>query len=144
MSPDINAVKNPSYRDVCTGRTSHVEVYDLEYEGDETSYRKLVEFFFSFHDPTTMNRQGNDRGSQYASAIFYYDDKQKEIATEVKDRLQLAVDSGKVKAYAERKVTTAIIPATIFYPAMEEHQEYLAKNPYGYCNHSFRFKEFPR
>jgi len=144
MSPDVNAVKNPSYRDVCTGRTSHVEVYDLEYDGDMESYRKLVEYFFSFHDPTTMNRQGNDRGTQYASAIFYYDENQRLIANQVKDQVQAFIDAGKIKTYTEKKVTTAIVPATVFYEAQSDHQMYLAKNPYGYCNHSFRFKEFPR
>ena len=88
MSPSPSAVRNPSYRDVCTGRTSHVEVYDLEYDGNEDSYRSLCKFFFMFHDPTTLNRQGNDRGTQYASAIFYYDDKQKAIAQEVLDQVQ--------------------------------------------------------
>ena len=143
MSPDPNAVKNPTYRDVCTGRTSHVEVYDLEYDGNEDSYRSLCKFFFMFHDPTTLNRQGNDRGTQYASAIFYYDDKQKAIAQEVLDQVQKFVSEGKV-IYQEKKVNTALHPVTSFYAAQDDHQEYLAKNPFGYCNHAFRFKEWPK
>lgn len=142
MSPLPDAPKNPSYRDVCTGKTSHVEVYDLEYDGNEDSYRSLCKFFFMFHDPTTLNRQGNDRGTQYASAIFYYDDKQKAIAQEVLDEVQKFVKEGKVR-YQERQVSTALHPATTFYAAQEDHQKYLENNPFGYCNHAFRFKEWP-
>jgi len=88
-------------------------------------------------------RQGNDQGTQYASVIFYYDDEQRKIATEVLQQLQGFVDSGKIKGYTSNKITTAILPATAFYPAMDEHQEYLNKNPFGYCNHAFRFKDWP-
>lgn len=142
MSPSPAAKKNPTYREVCTGTTSYVEVYDLEFDGSEDSYRSLCKFFFMFHDPTTFNRQGNDRGTQYASAIFYYDDKQKEIANEVLDEVQKFVNEGKVR-YQEGKVTTDIHPATTFYAAQDDHQEYLNKNPFGYCNHAFRFKTWP-
>ena len=75
MGPET-AKKNPTYREVCTGTTQHVEVYDLKFDGDEKTYESLVKHFFQFHDPTTLNYQGNDRGTQYASAIFYYDSKQ--------------------------------------------------------------------
>eukprot|EP01035_Chromulina_nebulosa_P017171 gene17171-22687_t len=141
MGPET-AKKNPTYREVCSGTTQHVEVYDLEFNGDETTYENLVKHFFTFHDPTTKNRQGNDAGTQYASAIFYYDNKQKEIATRVKSELQSLVNSGKIR-YQGKTVETDIIPATIFYPAHDEHQAYLDKNPGGYCNHAYRFKEWP-
>jgi peptide-methionine (S)-S-oxide reductase len=95
-----------------------------------------------FHDPTTKNRQGNDAGTQYASVIFVNDDVQKQIAEEVTAELQQAVNDGKVK-YEGKTVETAIVPMQKYYPAHEEHQEYLMKNPYGYCNHRFRFKEWP-
>jgi peptide-methionine (S)-S-oxide reductase len=94
-----SAKPNPTYREVCTGRTGHVEVYDCTFEGDELTYEKLVRHFFAFHDPTTLNRQGNDRGTQYASVIFCYDDVQKQIATKVKNELQELVSKGKVSNY---------------------------------------------
>ena len=75
MGP-LTSGANPSYRDVCSGTTGHVEVYDCEFEGGEEAYEKLVRFFYMFHDPTTLNKQGNDRGTQYASVIYCYDQKQ--------------------------------------------------------------------
>lgn len=138
------AKPNPTYREVCTGTTQQVEVYDLTFDGDEKTYEDLCKHFFMFHDPTTKDRQGNDRGTQYASAIFCYDDKQKAIATKVKNELQDLLKAGKVNGYADKTVTTAILDATIFYPAHEEHQEYLDKNPWGYCNHGYRFKMWPK
>lgn len=75
MGPQ-GAKANPSYREVCSGRTGHVEVYDFEFDGNLSTYENLIKHFFSFHDPTTENRQGNDQGTQYASTIFYYDDDQ--------------------------------------------------------------------
>ena len=89
-----------------------------------------------------MNRQGNDRGTQYASAIFCYDAKQKEIATKVKTELQDLVSKGKVR-YQEKNVATAIVDATVFYTAQEDHQAYLERNPFGYCNHAYRFTAWP-
>ena len=94
-------------------------------------------------DPTTKDRQGNDRGTQYASAIFCYDDKQKEIATRVTKELQQLVDIGKITGYAEKKVSTAITGAFPFYAAKEDHQAYLEKYPWGYCNHGYRFLKWP-
>lgn len=90
-----------------------------------------------------MNRQGNDVGTQYASYIFCSDDQQTDIANKVKADLQLAVENGKVQTYSTKVVTTAVVPYSDFYPAHEEHQEYLAKNPNGYCNHRFRFTSWP-
>mmetsp|Transcript_4154 Transcript_4154/g.5442 ORF Transcript_4154/g.5442 Transcript_4154/m.5442 type:complete len:185 (-) Transcript_4154:105-659(-) len=142
MSPDPAAMKNPSYRQVCSGSTGHVEVLFVELS-DPKVYEALVRFFFQFHDPTTMNRQGNDAGTQYASVIFCADDEQKKIAEKVKADLQALMDAGKVK-YTGGKVTTHITDLNPYYPAQEEHQNYLEKNPVGYCNHHYRFKgEWP-
>eukprot|EP00540_Astrosyne_radiata_P011362 CAMPEP_0116837156 /NCGR_PEP_ID=MMETSP0418-20121206/8497_1 /TAXON_ID=1158023 /ORGANISM="Astrosyne radiata, Strain 13vi08-1A" /LENGTH=213 /DNA_ID=CAMNT_0004467009 /DNA_START=82 /DNA_END=724 /DNA_ORIENTATION=+ len=170
MSPDPNAMKNPSYRQVCSGTTGHVEVLNIELNDPETNFEKLLQFFFMFHDPTTKNRQGNDTGSstqagydivfsllldpttknrqgndtgtQYASWIFCGDDEQLAVAEKVKAELQSAVSAGKVK-YLAPTVETQIGRANEFYPAHEEHQEYLMKNPLGYCNHRYRFREWP-
>lgn len=129
---------------MCTGATQHVEVYDLEYSGDESTYENLVRHFFMWHDPTTINQQGNDRGTQYASAVFCYDDAQMRIAQKVKDELQLLLSSGKIPNYKNKDVSTAITAATTFYAAQEDHQEYLDKNPWGYCNHGYRFSQWPK
>ena len=143
MSPDPKAMENPSYRQVCSGSTGHVEVLWVELsEASDKVYEELIRFFFQFHDPTTMNRQGNDAGTQYASVIFCADQKQKDIAERVKKELQELVTAGKVR-YAEREVVTGIFDLNPFYPAHEEHQAYLEKNPLGYCNHMYRFKEWP-
>eukprot|EP00540_Astrosyne_radiata_P015177 CAMPEP_0116857380 /NCGR_PEP_ID=MMETSP0418-20121206/20512_1 /TAXON_ID=1158023 /ORGANISM="Astrosyne radiata, Strain 13vi08-1A" /LENGTH=185 /DNA_ID=CAMNT_0004491039 /DNA_START=33 /DNA_END=590 /DNA_ORIENTATION=- len=142
MSPDPNAMKNPSYRQVCSGTTGHVEVLNIELNDPETNFEKLLQFFFMFHDPTTKNRQGNDTGTQYASWIFCGDDEQLAVAEKVKAELQSAVSAGKVK-YLAPTVETQIGRANEFYPAHEEHQEYLMKNPLGYCNHRYRFREWP-
>lgn len=142
MSPDPNAMENPSYRQVCSGSTGHVEVLYVELNEADKNFEELIKFFFQFHDPTTMNRQGNDVGTQYASVIFCDDDKQMEIATRVKNDLQKLVDEGKIQ-YAGKKVVTDIVKMNPYYPAHEEHQRYLEKNPLGYCNHYYRFKEWP-
>lgn len=147
MSPDKEgAMKNPSYRQVCSGSTGHVEVLNVELAESATTpelFEALIQFFFSFHDPTTLNRQGNDAGTQYASVIFCSDDRQKEIANKVKTDLQTAMDSGKIKTYQSSSVMTGIVDYTDFYPAHEEHQDYLSKNPSGYCNHRYRFRDWP-
>jgi len=144
MSPDPNAMKDPSYRQVCSGSTGHVEVLDIELNDPvEKNFEELIKFFFLFHDPTTKNRQGNDVGTQYASVIFVHDQKQREIAQRVKNDLQHFMDAGKVKGYSGKTVETDIVSANEFYPAHEEHQQYLEKNPLGYCNHFYRFKQWP-
>jgi peptide-methionine (S)-S-oxide reductase len=143
MSPDPNAVKNPSYRAVCSGSTGHVEVLNVELNDPEKHYEELIKFFFMFHDPSTKNRQGNDVGTQYASAIFTNGQEQARIAEKVKAELQELVDAKKVTRYANDKVETEIFAANPFYEAHAEHQEYLMKNPGGYCNHFYRFKEWP-
>jgi peptide-methionine (S)-S-oxide reductase len=143
MSPDPNAIKNPSYRQVCSGTTSHVEVLQVELKNPDAHFEELIKFFFMFHDPTTKDRQGNDAGTQYASWIFCTDEEQLRIAHKVKEELQTLITAGKVKGYNQKTVSTNIGPANEYYPAHEEHQEYLMKNPLGYCNHRFRFKEWP-
>mmetsp|Transcript_4737 Transcript_4737/g.6505 ORF Transcript_4737/g.6505 Transcript_4737/m.6505 type:complete len:276 (+) Transcript_4737:59-886(+) len=136
------AKENPTYNDVCMGSTGHVEVYNMEYTGGSEFYEALVRYFFQFHDPTVLNKQGNDRGTQYASVIYCYSDDQKEIAFKVKQELQERVDTGKLSCYLQKRVTTDVRNSTIFYPAHEEHQNYLINNPNGYCNHRMRFTEW--
>ena len=143
MSPDPDAVQNPSYRAVCSGSTGHVEVLNVELNDPEKHYEELIKFFFMFHDPTTKDRQGNDVGTQYASAIFTNGDEQARIAEKVKAELQGLVDAKKVTRYANSQVETKLFAANPFYEAHAEHQEYLMKNPGGYCNHFYRFKEWP-
>ena len=142
MGPE-DAPVDPTYAEVKGGYTRHVEVYEFEYSGGLAYYEALVRFFFEMHDPTTLKRQGNDVGTQYASVIFCYTDEQVAIATKVKTELQLALDAGKLECYENRIVTTDIRKATVFYPAHKEHQDYLTVNPSGYCNHRIRFKEWP-
>jgi peptide-methionine (S)-S-oxide reductase len=142
MGPE-SAPENPSYKDVCSGSTGHVEVYDLEFEGGAEYYEAIVRFFFQFHDPTTFNKQGNDKGTQYASVIYCYDKKQFDIAQKVRSELQALIDEKRVTSFTEKKVNTDIRMKTIFYPAHAEHQDYLANNPNGYCNHRIRFAEWP-
>lgn len=148
MNPDPNGMKNPSYRQVCSGRTGHVEVLNIELtEGASATpeiFEDLMRFFYTFHDPTTLNKQGNDSGTQYGSVVFCSSVDQKVIAEKVKAELQGHIDSRTIKGYQKKKVETAIVDYTTFYPAHEEHQEYLAKNPLGYCNHRYRFKEWPK
>jgi peptide-methionine (S)-S-oxide reductase len=119
-----------------------VEVLLVELNDPETSFEPLIRFFFQFHDPTTVDRQGNDSGSQYSSVIFCDDEEQKKLSNKVKNELQDLVTAGKVK-YAGKKVVTGIVDSNPFYAADEDHQRYLEKNPGGYCNHRIQFKEWP-
>lgn len=150
MGP-VGSIENPSYKEVCSGSTGHVEVYDCKIQTDEGKsnqkisdvYRDLVKFFFQFHDPTTGDRQGNDKGTQYASVIYCTDDVQKRIATQVKDELQKLIDYKLVRCYSQTKITTDIRMRTEFFEAHKEHQDYLMKNPKGYCNHKIKFSVWP-
>lgn len=148
MGPDgsdgvtFPAYENPTYEQVCTGRSGHVEVFNFKYKGGDEAYKQLCRIFYQFHDPTTVNRQGNDKGPQYASVIYCYTPEQLEIANNVKDELQKLVDNGQV-TYINKSVTTDIRTSTTFYPAHEEHQRYLMVNPNGYCNHRIRFSNWP-
>jgi len=125
------SVPNPRYEDVKTGKTGHAEAIRIVFDPSVTRYASLLEFFFKMHDPTTLNRQGNDIGSQYRSAIFYADEQQKHEAEKVKASVQA---SGKWK----RPLVTEITPASEFYPAESYHQDYLVKNPGGYTCHWVR------
>ena len=117
---------NPSYRDVCGGRTGHAEVVHLEYDPDRISYDELLEAFWSCHDPTTLNRQGPDVGDQYRSAIFYHTPEQEAAARASKERLDAA---GRFR----RPIVTAIEPAAAFWRAEEYHQRYLEKRGEAAC-----------
>jgi peptide-methionine (S)-S-oxide reductase len=119
-------VDNPDYHAVCTGRTGHVEVVQVTFDPKVTSYREILEVFFSIHDPTSMDRQGNDAGTQYRSVIFTHSE-QKATALQLIAELDADGLSG-------RKVVTKVLPATTFYEAEAYHQEYFKKNPdQGYC-----------
>lgn len=120
-------VPNPSYRQVCTGSTGHAEVARIEFDPDEISFADLLRVFFSVHDPTTLNRQGPDVGSQYRSIILSHDDGQKETAKKV---MQEISQSGLWDA----PLVTQVEPLDVYYPAEDYHQEYFENNPYQpYC-----------
>lgn len=118
---------NPTYEEVCTGTSGHVEVFQVEFDPSVISYEQLLEVFFLTHDPTTLNRQGHDSGTQYRSVIFYHDEQQRKSAEQVKRNLE-------AEKVFDSPIVTAIEPYTAFYPAEEYHQDYYAKNPeQGYC-----------
>lgn len=121
----------PTYREVCTGATGHAEAVEIVFDPAKLSYEELLGYFFRMHDPTTLNRQHNDVGTQYRSAIFYTSDAQKKTAEEVKAKLEAA------KKF-NRPITTEITKASQFYSAEEYHQKYLVKNPGGYNCHVLR------
>ena len=120
-------LKNPDYHLVCTGKTGHAEAIEVTFDPAKVSYEDLVEFFFTRHDSTTLNRQGNDVGTQYRSAIFYHSPEQKAIAVRAKG----AIDKSGIY---KKPVTTEIAPAGDFFAAEDYHQKYLQKNPGGYCH----------
>jgi peptide methionine sulfoxide reductase msrA/msrB len=122
---------NPTYEEVCTGAAGHAEAIEVAFDPARLSYEALLDYFFRLHDPTTLNRQHNDVGTQYRSAIFYTSEEQKKTAERVKSRWD---KSGKFN----RPITTEITPATKFYRAEEYHQKYLVKNPGGYTCHVLR------
>lgn len=113
---------NPSYRQVCMGNTHHAEVVQVTFDPNKVSYRKLVEYFFKIHDPTTLNRQGPDVGTQYRSAIFYHSEAQKKIAEDVIAEL-------KNKKVFKRPIVTQLAPAQTFWKAEDYHQNYFDKHP---------------
>ena len=118
---------NPNYEDVCSGRTGHAEVVRVSFDPDEVSYRDLLSVFFTIHDPTTLNRQGNDVGTQYRSGIFYHSDEQKKDAEDViRELTDEKVFGG--------KIVTEVVPASQFHMAEAYHQEYFQRvgggNPY--------------
>ena len=120
-------VENPSYRAVCTGNTGHAEVVQVHFDPNIVSYRDLLNVFFAIHDPTTLNRQGHDTGTQYRSAIFYHNDDQKMVAETLIEEL----NSQKIW---DHPIVTEVSPLDKFYMAEDYHQEYFARNPYQpYC-----------
>ena len=116
----------PTYRDVCGGRTGHAEVVLVDFDETKLSFEHLLGVLFSIHDPTTLNRQGPDVGSQYRSAVFFYDDDQKEKAQATKDRLS-------AEGAFRRPIVTEITPVSTFYRAEEYHQQYIAKGGPSGC-----------
>ncbi len=124
-------VKNPSYKQVCSGNTQHAEVVQVKYNPEKVKYDDLVTFFFKIHDPTTIDRQGNDVGTQYRSVIFYHDSEQEEIANKIMKQLN--------EERFNNKICTQIVPMGEYWLAEDYHQQYLDKNPGGYCNHKIRW-----
>ena len=112
---------NPSYEQVCTGNTGHAEVVQIEFDPDVITFEKLLEVFWHTHDPTTLNRQGNDIGTQYRSAIFYHNDEQKRIAEKLKMELE-------EQHIFKDPIVTEIIPLDKFYPAEDYHKRYYEQN----------------
>ncbi len=125
------AVPNPTYETLHDGKSGHAEAIKVVFDPARTNYENLIRFFFKIHDPTTLNRQGNDRGSQYRSAIFFLSEQQREIA----ERVKREVDQSKKWS---NPIVTEITKAATFYKAEEYHQDYLQKNPGGYTCHYVR------
>ena len=121
-----NVPGHPTYREICSGLTGHAEVIQITFDANVISYEDILVIFMTTHDPTTLNRQGADRGTQYRSVIFYHDENQKEIAEVV---------CKEVEPYYENPIVTEISPLDTFYEAEKEHQDFYKNNPnYGYCN----------
>ncbi len=120
--------KNPTYEEVCSGRTGHAEVVRVVFDPAKVSYEDLLRVFWESHDPTQGMRQGNDRGTQYRSAVYTYGEEQRRRAEASRDAYQKALD-----AAGHGRITTEIREAPDFYYAEDYHQQYLAKNPGGYC-----------
>ena len=127
-------VKNPTYREVCSGLTGHAECIQVTFDPSVVSYFEILEVFWNTHDPTTLNKQGADEGTQYRSVIFYHSDEQRKLAEAYKAQLD---KSGVFRS----RIVTEISPATVFYPAENYHQNYYALNPdQGYCSYVIRPK----
>jgi peptide-methionine (S)-S-oxide reductase len=119
--------KNPTYQQVCTGTTGHAEVVQITFDPRQITFEELLKIFFIYHDPTTLNRQGADIGTQYRSIILYHDENQKDVAKHV-------INSINQEKIWDRPVVTQLEPFIIFYKAEEYHQDYFARNPgQGYC-----------
>ncbi|MGZ3726126.1 MAG: peptide-methionine (S)-S-oxide reductase MsrA [Pseudobdellovibrio sp.] len=122
---------NPKYDEMHDGHTGHAESVELKFDPKKVSYETLLDLFFKMHDPTTLNRQGNDEGTQYRSAIFYHNEEQKKIALAFKEKVERS------KAW-KNPIVTEISEAKKFWPAEEYHQKYLIQHPGGYDNHYLR------
>jgi peptide-methionine (S)-S-oxide reductase len=121
------ATVNPTYKQVCTGTTNHAEVVQIKFDPTVITFKELLEVFFSIHDPTTLNRQGSDVGTQYRSVVFFQTPEQQEIA------LQTIRELTEEEIWAD-PIVTEVAALTVFYPAEDYHQEYFARNPgQGYC-----------
>ncbi len=127
-------LENPTYKDVCTGRTGHAEVVQIEYDPAEVAYDKLLDVFWENHDPTSLNRQGPDVGTQYRSAIFYHTPEQKRLAEESKERLEASGRFREASGRFRRPIVTEITEASTFYPAEDYHQRYLEKRGLASCH----------
>ncbi len=122
-------VKNPSYKEVCTGRTGHAEVVQIDFDPEIVSFSEILEVFFMTHDPTTLNRQGNDVGTQYRSVVFYHSEKQKQIAEKV-------IELFEKEEVFNKPIVTEVSAASIFYPAEDYHFDYFENNPnQPYCQY---------
>ncbi len=118
-------VKDPTYKAVCEGTTGHAEVIQVDYDPAVISFRDVIDLFWDAHDPTTLNRQGNDVGTQYRSIILYTSEEQKKVAEESKAAAEKIIG---------KPIVTEIVPLEVFYAAEDYHQDYFTKNPYqGYC-----------
>ncbi len=127
-------VKDPTYEQVCSGTTGHAEVAQIEFDPDVVSYTEILDVFFKSHDPTTLNRQGADTGTQYRSAIFYSSEKQKKLA-------ELAIEKWNAAGAYDDPIVTEVTELGTFYPAESYHQDYYNKNPNaGYCTFVIRPK----
>lgn len=122
---------NPTYRD----HTGHAEGIELTYDPEQTSFKEILDYFFRIHNPTTVDRQGNDRGSSYRSTIFIQDNEEQQVAEEV---IKIVNDSERWEA----PIVTTLEPFSTFWPAESYHQDYLVKNPNGYTCHAERFGSF--
>ena len=119
---------NPSYKQVCKGTTGHAEVVQIDFNPDIISFRELLEIFFVVHDPTTLNRQGNDVGNNYRSALYWTTEAQRDVAFRTKDEFQALLNA---EGYGV--IVTEMKPLEKFWPAEDYHQDFLLNNPYGYC-----------
>ena len=121
-------IDNPTYKQICTGATGHAEVIQIQFDPEKIAFEELLAVFWATHDPTTLNRQGNDVGTQYRSAVFYHDDQQRAIAEESKEKLDAS-------RFYRRPAVTEITPASTMFPAEDYHQDYFNQNPNDrYCN----------
>lgn len=121
------SVPNPTYEQVCSGQTGHAEVVQIRFDPAEISFDEILNIFFTIHDPTTLNRQGNDVGSQYRSAVFYHSPEQEQAARKKIEELE-------AQKLWPATFVTEVVPLGTFYPAEEYHQEYFKRNPYqAYC-----------
>ncbi len=121
------STERPSYREVCSGRTGHAEVVQIAFDPTEITYRDLLDVFFTIHDPTTLNRQGGDVGTQYRSIVLYHSEEQRQEAERAIAELEAA-------GLWESPIVTELVPLTAFYAAEAEHQDYYRRNPdQGYC-----------